>query len=247
MFEKKYLKNGEFPKIFPFTKFNIKRILGNFEMDPLGNPILDKGPQAGHFLDRDGKRVNQRGYLIDTDGNVIDHCGKRMFEKEILDQEGEIPKVFRTGLLKSDTASSLSRLMSEIERNQPSEYGNPQWRRQQQKEELLKKQKQRMQEEEKKSSIEAAERMSGNTSVDSMMEDTPSNYNIANQRFDQTNEMLTAKSAQLQQKNLLSQQQRQVKDEVLEEEEESQFDGDFAANDDNLLRKRRIKKKKKVV
>ena len=52
MFEKKYLKNGEFPKIFPFTKFNIKRILGNFEMDPIGNPILDKGPN-GELLDRD--------------------------------------------------------------------------------------------------------------------------------------------------------------------------------------------------
>ena len=44
-----------------------------------------------------------------------------MFDKDILDEEGEIPKVFRTGLLKSDTASSLSRLMSEIERNQPFE------------------------------------------------------------------------------------------------------------------------------
>lgn len=130
MFEKKYLKNGEFPKIFPFTKFNIKRVLGNFEMDPLGNPILDKGPN-GQLLDRDGRLVNQRGYLIDAQGNIIDHMGKRMFEKEILDAEGEIPKVFRTGLLKSDTASSLSRLMSEIERNQPSEYGNPRWRREQ--------------------------------------------------------------------------------------------------------------------
>lgn len=44
-----------------------------------------------------------------------------MFNKEILDEEDEIPKVFRTGLLKSDSASSLSRLMSEIERNQPFE------------------------------------------------------------------------------------------------------------------------------
>lgn len=52
MFQKKYLKNGEFPKIFPFTKFNIKLILGNFEMDPIGNPILDKGPN-GELLDRD--------------------------------------------------------------------------------------------------------------------------------------------------------------------------------------------------
>jgi hypothetical protein len=42
--------------------------------------------------------------------------------------------------------------------------------------------------------LEAVERLSGNTSVDSMMEDTPSNYNIANQRFDQTNDLLTAKS-----------------------------------------------------
>jgi hypothetical protein len=60
-----------------------------------------------------------RGYLIDQEGNVIDKngSGKRMFEKDILDAEGEIPKVFRTGLLKSDTASSLSRLMSEIEKN----------------------------------------------------------------------------------------------------------------------------------
>jgi hypothetical protein len=54
---------------------------------------------------------------VDKEGNVIDKLGKRMFEVEILDSEGEIPKVFRTGLLKSDTGSSLSRLMSEIERN----------------------------------------------------------------------------------------------------------------------------------
>jgi hypothetical protein len=40
-----------------------------------------------------------------------------MFEKKLLDSEQDIPKVFRTGLLKSDTASSLSRLMDEIGRN----------------------------------------------------------------------------------------------------------------------------------
>lgn len=43
IFDKKYLSlNGEIPKIFPFTKFNIKNIQGDFEMDPLGNPILEK-------------------------------------------------------------------------------------------------------------------------------------------------------------------------------------------------------------
>ncbi len=43
-----------------------------------------------------------------------------MFEKEILDADGEIPAVFRTGLLKHDSESELSKLMSEIE-GSPSE------------------------------------------------------------------------------------------------------------------------------
>ena len=116
IFEKKDLSSDEIPKIFPFTKFNIKNILGDFEMDPLGNPILDKDAQ-GKLIDRNGKIVNSKGYLIDKDGNVINKHGKVMFGKELLDNEEDIPKVFRTGLLKSDTASSLSRLMSEIGKN----------------------------------------------------------------------------------------------------------------------------------
>jgi len=72
--------------------------------------------------------------------------------------------VFRTGLLRSDSASSLSRLMSEIERNQPSEFD--------QEEQMLNTEARKLR------------KGSGNTSVDSLMEDTPSNYNIANQRFD---------------------------------------------------------------
>ena len=63
-----------------------------------------------------------RGYLIDKNGNVIDIREKVMFEKIVLDQDGEIPQVFRTGLLKADTGSELSRLMSDIEKNHPSEF-----------------------------------------------------------------------------------------------------------------------------
>jgi len=84
IFEKKHLKNGEIPKIFPFTKFNVKNVTGNFEMDPLGNPILDKDAN-GQLVDRDGRRVNQRGYYIDSEGNVVDRRGKKMFDKDILD------------------------------------------------------------------------------------------------------------------------------------------------------------------
>jgi hypothetical protein len=45
-----------------------------------------------------------------------------MFDKSILSADGELPKVFRINLLKSDSSSSLSELMREIEKNQPSEF-----------------------------------------------------------------------------------------------------------------------------
>jgi len=91
-------------------------------MNPSGNPILSRSPSGTGLVDRQNRRVNERGYLIDSEGNVIDVRGKRMFDKVVLDSDGEIPQVFRTGLLKSDTGSSLSRLMSEIEKNHPSDF-----------------------------------------------------------------------------------------------------------------------------
>jgi hypothetical protein len=65
----------------------------------------------------DGRRVNAKGYLVDKHGNVINKNGKVMFEKEMLDPDQDIPKFFRSGLVRSDTESSLSRLMSEIGKN----------------------------------------------------------------------------------------------------------------------------------
>ena len=100
---------------------------------------------------------------------MIDKNGKVMFKKKLLDNEEDIPKVFRTGLLKSDTASSLSRLMSEIERNQPSEFDQEERRIQAEIENQMRPRKRGN---------------SGNTSVDSMMEDTPANYDLQNQGYD---------------------------------------------------------------
>lgn len=163
IFDKKHLKEGEFPKIFPFTKFKIKNVLGNFEMDPLGNPILDRKPN-GDLVDRDGRVVNKKGYLVNAKGDVIDKYGKVMFDRDILDEEGEIPKVFRTGLLKSDSASSLSRLMSEIEKAQPFD-GESDYIRRQQKPDQVE---------------QTARRNSAGTSLDSQMGVTPSDFNVAN-------------------------------------------------------------------
>lgn len=135
-------------------------------MNPNGNPILVKH-KDGTLRDKKFRLVNKRGYLIDPSGNVIDERGKPMFDLCVLEEDGEIPAVFRTGLLKSDTASSLSRLMSEIEKH-PSEFDR--------------------QEENKINKDPAYEMLrhgDGDTSVDSKMDDTPANYNQANQRFDQ--------------------------------------------------------------
>ena len=90
-------------------------------MSPLTDPILEKDAN-GNFIDRKGRLVNARGYLIENDGNIIDKYGKKMFDKSILSADGELPKVFRINLLKSDSSSSLSELMREIEKNQPSEF-----------------------------------------------------------------------------------------------------------------------------
>jgi hypothetical protein len=40
LFHVSHLKNGEFPKIFPFTRFNIARVLGDFDLLENGQPDL---------------------------------------------------------------------------------------------------------------------------------------------------------------------------------------------------------------
>ena len=117
LFFNNQLKNGEFPKIFPFTRFNIHRILGDVEMDPAGNPIIHSKTAKKH-VDRQGKSVNKLGFLVDHFGNIVDSRGKIMFGKHLLSPSGDIPEIFRVNLLRSDSQSSLSRLMSEIDKDQ---------------------------------------------------------------------------------------------------------------------------------
>lgn len=69
------------------------------------------------MVDRNGRLVNPRGYFIDPVGNIIDKNGKRMFDKNVLTPDCDIPKIFRMQILKTDSGSSLSRLMDEIEKN----------------------------------------------------------------------------------------------------------------------------------
>jgi len=46
------------------------------------------------LFDKQGRHVNAKGYLIDSVGNVIDIRKKLVFEKKILDSNGDIPEIF---------------------------------------------------------------------------------------------------------------------------------------------------------
>jgi len=75
-------------------------------MDPVGEPILEEDSN-GYLTDCDGSIVNKKGYLVDDEGNVLDKRSNTiMFDKKVL-EDGDIPEVFKTGLLRSDTKSSL--------------------------------------------------------------------------------------------------------------------------------------------
>lgn len=56
LFMANHLKNGEFPKIFPFTRFNINRVLGDFDLLSNGQPALDR--KNGLYVDKQGRQVN---------------------------------------------------------------------------------------------------------------------------------------------------------------------------------------------
>lgn len=61
-------------KIFKAKKeipdFELADIMGDFEIDDLGNFIIMRG-ENGELIDQRERLVNRRGYLVDRFGNVI--------------------------------------------------------------------------------------------------------------------------------------------------------------------------------
>lgn len=154
VWQKCELKNGEFPKLFPQTSFNPKKIRGDF--DPR-NPIILKNAN-GVTVDRLKRPVNKKGYLVDERGNVIDIFGNRVFDKAVLTGD-DIPPVFATEGLFAHSDESLTDLMAEIEKANLSK-------------DLV----------DEPTLDEPTFRKDGETSLDSQMDDTPANYNEHNQR-----------------------------------------------------------------
>jgi hypothetical protein len=118
LFEASTLKSGEFAKFFPFTRFSIKTVQGDFELDGANMPILARKPN-GDLNDNQGRLVNTKGYTVDSKGNIVNARGQVMFEKNLLDKDGEIPELFRANLLSTETESDISQLMNDLEENPP--------------------------------------------------------------------------------------------------------------------------------
>jgi hypothetical protein len=89
--KKKKLLNGKRAKEIP--DFELNDIMGEFEIDDLGNFIILRGDK-GELLDKKERRVNRRGYLVDRFGNVINSKGQVIFKQVELDSDDEIPAPF---------------------------------------------------------------------------------------------------------------------------------------------------------
>lgn len=72
--------------------FKLADILGEFEMDSNGMFIIVR--DEGKLKDKHGRLVNSRGYLVDEEGNVVHQNGTKIFNKDELDENNEIPAPF---------------------------------------------------------------------------------------------------------------------------------------------------------
>ena len=74
-------------------RFNVNDILGDFDRDEKGNLVILQENKSGNLIDKDGNRVNEKGYLIDAKtGDVVEkEKGRKIFDAKELDERGELP------------------------------------------------------------------------------------------------------------------------------------------------------------
>jgi len=82
------------PPEFKNRNFNECDILGDLDRDDKGNVVVLQ-TEVGVPIDKQGRSVNERGYLVLGGGDVIENMqGRTMFKREELDERGEIPAPF---------------------------------------------------------------------------------------------------------------------------------------------------------
>jgi len=90
----KLTEEGDIPKLYTLdgNRFDIKDTMGQFERDDEDNIVMKEDPKKNLF-DKLGRQVNNKGYLVDERGNIIDKNGKKLFPKSCL-LSSEFPKIF---------------------------------------------------------------------------------------------------------------------------------------------------------
>lgn len=87
--------NVELPLPLRLERFNFNphECMGNFDYDDNDKPkiLVDR---HGNRIDKNLRKVNKSGWLIDKDENIIDSTGKTRIIKAQLDEKGEIRKLF---------------------------------------------------------------------------------------------------------------------------------------------------------
>ena len=91
--KKKKIKKKVFKAKKEIPDFELADIMGDFEIDDMGNFIIMRG-EGGELLDQRERLINRRGYLIDRFGNVINNQGNIIFKAIELDVDDEIPAPF---------------------------------------------------------------------------------------------------------------------------------------------------------
>lgn len=176
-------------------------IMGSFERDPAEDCILIHENPEGMLIDLRGRKVNKHGYLVDELGNIVNRKGEIMIPKDeiaqVLGDDNDYPEpVTQENNLfkdeKTDIPSSANPELPNVSQKIPNEdtkeiqNATPI--------EEFEKSKQKPVEVSKNEDHEYSDRSRKSVSLDSLMGDTPSNYNIQNQRLDDPLDNLKQKS-----------------------------------------------------
>lgn len=71
--------------------FNVNDIQGDLDLDAEFKPILVHRNNTGGLIDKQGRPVSVKGYLIDTQGNILNQEGQQVIKKEELRKGIELP------------------------------------------------------------------------------------------------------------------------------------------------------------
>ena len=84
----------EIPEDDTLKSIELQDIMGEFEIDDLGNFVINRAIGSNDLCDKLGRKVNKRGYLVDKFGNVIDSKGNIIYKVTELEQDDEILETF---------------------------------------------------------------------------------------------------------------------------------------------------------